>query len=469
MPVPALAALASGLNGAPRVRQLAAMQGALAPRAPDPVAPANRTGMPDRLKSGIEAVSGLSMDAVRVHYESARPAQLNALAFAQGSEIHLAPGQAHHLPHEAWHVVQQAQGRVRATAQLRAGVPVNDDPALEREADEKGREALEAGMAPMAASPALERREPLQAVAQRQLDAVYGGAVTAAVDAKMAIVVTTLNRMGLAVVPAVEVVIGINEDPDHVHRNPADTTRVQHPAYEAVRINIERWFVEMSSVGEIIGMIAHELGVHSLANIEMTGGERGAEAAAAGAPYNAMIAGAGRPLAPLGAPGDRRQPDHVNVAKFTPAPVMVPMPRMEKYIQTMLRLGDAIQNAPGGGEYANAGAKLAAQQDMFQTFLFDLARIIATDDGATWAVAIGAGDIAAVFNWLHNYLINRYGGAHGWLAQMVIGNATATSLITMLGGKVARALWAQRSAMMWQGVNALRTTAAAGLRWVGLG
>ncbi|MFN7896939.1 MAG: DUF4157 domain-containing protein, partial [Cyanobacteriota bacterium] len=63
----------------------------------------NNTGLPDQLKSGIESLSGLSMDHVRVHYNSSQPAQLNALAYAQGSDIHLAPGQERHLPHEAWH------------------------------------------------------------------------------------------------------------------------------------------------------------------------------------------------------------------------------------------------------------------------------------------------------------------------------------------------------------------------------
>jgi hypothetical protein len=98
----------------------------------------NNTGLPDQLKSGIESLSGLSMDHVRVHYNSSQPAQLNALAYAQGSDIHLAPGQERHLPHEAWHVVQQAQGRVRPTLQMKEGVTVNDDVELEREADEMG-------------------------------------------------------------------------------------------------------------------------------------------------------------------------------------------------------------------------------------------------------------------------------------------------------------------------------------------
>jgi hypothetical protein len=106
---------------------------------------ANNTGLPDQLKSGIESLSGLSMDHVRVHYNSSQPAQLNALAYAQGSDIHLAPGQERHLPHEAWHVVQQAQGRVRPTMQMKERVPVNDDVGLEREADVMGSKALEGG------------------------------------------------------------------------------------------------------------------------------------------------------------------------------------------------------------------------------------------------------------------------------------------------------------------------------------
>lgn len=102
----------------------------------------NRTGMPDALKSGIESLSGRSMDDVRVHYNSSQPAQLNALAYAQGSAIHLAPGQEEHLPHEAWHVVQQAQGRVQPTMQLKDGVPVNDDLRLENEANVMGGRAI---------------------------------------------------------------------------------------------------------------------------------------------------------------------------------------------------------------------------------------------------------------------------------------------------------------------------------------
>lgn len=129
-----LAAVHRTLLGA--ARQLQA--GAVAPG----TATANRTGLPDKLKAGVEALSGMSLDRVKVHYNSPRPAQLNALAYAQGSEIYLAPGQERHLPHETWHIVQQAQGRVRPTRQLDNGTPINDQETLEREADEMGAKAL---------------------------------------------------------------------------------------------------------------------------------------------------------------------------------------------------------------------------------------------------------------------------------------------------------------------------------------
>jgi hypothetical protein len=101
----------------------------------------NRTGMPDRLKAGIESLSGLSMDDVNVEYNSAKPAQINALAYTQGLEIHVAPGQERHLPHECWHAVQQMQGRVKPTMQMTGGVSVNDDAGLELEADILGSRA----------------------------------------------------------------------------------------------------------------------------------------------------------------------------------------------------------------------------------------------------------------------------------------------------------------------------------------
>ncbi len=102
----------------------------------------NSTGLPDNLKAGMENLSGHSMDDVKVHYNSSKPAQLNAHAYAQGTDIHLSAGQEKHLPHEAWHLVQQKQGRVKPTLQLKDGVNLNADPGLEKDADVMGENAL---------------------------------------------------------------------------------------------------------------------------------------------------------------------------------------------------------------------------------------------------------------------------------------------------------------------------------------
>lgn len=83
-----------------------------------------------------------------------RPGSLHAQAYAQGSDIHTAPGQEEHLPHEAWHVVQQgagqptletiAQGPAKAIVEA-PNPPVSDVDALEREADAMGMKAMKSG------------------------------------------------------------------------------------------------------------------------------------------------------------------------------------------------------------------------------------------------------------------------------------------------------------------------------------
>lgn len=126
-------------------------------------------GLPEDLQSGLESLSGLNLDDVAVHYNSPEPAKVAAHAVTQGKDIHLAPGQQRHLNHEAWHVVQQLQDRVKPTTQI-SGVQVNDDPGLEREADRMGARAEQAG-APTHAPVAQARsagNSQTETVSQRQ-------------------------------------------------------------------------------------------------------------------------------------------------------------------------------------------------------------------------------------------------------------------------------------------------------------
>ena len=140
-----LQAKASAFTGTSRLAQLKAASDLRQPDSrSNPVQrEENKTGLPDQLKSGMESLSNLSLNDVKVHRNSDKPAQLHAHAFAQGTDIHLGPGQEKHLPHELGHVVQQKEGRVKPTVQLKGKVNVNDDAGLEKEADVLGTKALQ--------------------------------------------------------------------------------------------------------------------------------------------------------------------------------------------------------------------------------------------------------------------------------------------------------------------------------------
>lgn len=138
--------------------------------------PSSSTGLSDPLKAGLENLSGYSMQDVKVHYNSDKPAQMQAHAYAQGTDIHIGPGQEKHLPHEAWHVVQQMQGRVRPTLQIKGNVQVNDDAGLEQEADIMGKRAIQLSTA--RESSALNKpvqKNSIQRVVQRQVLRVRKG------------------------------------------------------------------------------------------------------------------------------------------------------------------------------------------------------------------------------------------------------------------------------------------------------
>ncbi|NAX23752.1 DUF4157 domain-containing protein [Vibrio sp. V39_P1S14PM300] len=100
--------------------------------------------LPVCLRQGMERISGVNLQRVRVHYNSHKPSQVQAQAYAQGEDIYLAPGQERHLPHELGHVVQQKVGMVEPTMDVN-GVAVNDDPRLEQHATELGEMAVRVG------------------------------------------------------------------------------------------------------------------------------------------------------------------------------------------------------------------------------------------------------------------------------------------------------------------------------------
>jgi hypothetical protein len=125
-------------------------------------------GMAEDVRARMESVFGVDFSPVRIH-EGPHAAAIGALAYTQGTDIHFAAGQYQPgsrrgqeiLGHELAHVVQQSRGQVRPTTQAR-GVDINDDAALERDADEMGARAARAGISMLAG------REPARDPGPRQ-------------------------------------------------------------------------------------------------------------------------------------------------------------------------------------------------------------------------------------------------------------------------------------------------------------
>jgi hypothetical protein len=200
-------------------------------------------------------------------------------------------------------------------------------------------------------------------------------------------------------------------------RNPADTNYIQ--ATDTINIRIQNWYLEMASVGDLMGMLTHEIGVHSLAQAEMTPVQIGAETLANPNAAQVQVGGANFPLAGQQAV-DARQMDHVNAVKDQAVGVL--SDRGQVYLNTFLRMGDAIEadNAIGQPE------KTRRQRDLLDTFLLDIGRLLATDDGGAirgltgvpGATALASRAIAQVMNWYRNtYLVPQY-AAHAWLNQV---------------------------------------------------
>lgn len=110
----------------------------------------NKTGMPDKVKSKMENSFNADFSEVKVHANSSKAPDVGALAYTQGHDVHFAPGQFSPdtssgqklLGHELAHVVQQREGHVQPTTEV-AGMPVNDNPDLENEADKLGNKAVQ--------------------------------------------------------------------------------------------------------------------------------------------------------------------------------------------------------------------------------------------------------------------------------------------------------------------------------------
>ncbi len=111
--------------------------------------------LPKDVQAKMEAALGMDFSDVRIH-TGPQAAILGARAFTRGKNIFFAPGQYQPqtaagqelLAHELTHVVQQVQGRV-GIGEYVGDVAINNDAALEAEANEMGVWAAQEAETPM--------------------------------------------------------------------------------------------------------------------------------------------------------------------------------------------------------------------------------------------------------------------------------------------------------------------------------
>ncbi|MFW6310567.1 MAG: DUF4157 domain-containing protein [Prolixibacteraceae bacterium] len=191
----------------------------------------NKTGMSEKLKAGIENLSGIDMSDVKVHRNSSRPKQLDALAYTQGTDIFLGPGQEQHLPHEAWHVVQQKQGRVNGTKQLGKD-KINDDISLEQEATQMGHKALSSTSSEIARRTAMITTEPKNIVQNK-----------------------IIQREPI---PSSAIILDVNAAAEQVLQNLISTARATSPQHSSVNWrNMFLGAITQQITGRRLGTIAH--------------------------------------------------------------------------------------------------------------------------------------------------------------------------------------------------------------------
>ncbi|MCC5944575.1 MAG: DUF4157 domain-containing protein [Bernardetiaceae bacterium] len=106
------------------------------------------TGLPEQVQTKMESAFNTSFSDVKIHQNSSKASDIGAQAFTQGNNVHFAQAKFNPssqsgqqlIGHELSHVVQQREGKVKPTTQMK-GVAINNDSSLEREADVQGAKA----------------------------------------------------------------------------------------------------------------------------------------------------------------------------------------------------------------------------------------------------------------------------------------------------------------------------------------
>lgn len=200
-----------------------------------------------------------------------------------------------------------------------------------------------------------------------------------------------------------------------------------HPGVEGdIGVQLNKWYLEKVSLGDLLGMFIHEIGVHTLADRLM-----GAEKQGTRAPkdsefveeYEDQVNDHKNSVSTIEKyPNDKesgkkkgrsRQRDHVNLAKSLSGGKSA---RAKHYINLYLATGDSLDATIKGKE------KETALKDLTQSFLFDIARLAATDDGNALQMFWNTENIGELMDYYKKDILEPKEGAYTWL------NAASTGI-----------------------------------------
>ena len=252
-------------------------------------------------------------------------------------------------------------------------------------------------------------------------------------------------------------IVSVEQEGGHDYVGGASTIEGENPALTRtiprglnpsdIEITIQRPFAEAATEGELLGLLAHEVGVHNIPS-DFKGVDDFAVTTFDPIQTPRKIEKGNTPSrgyefedwpasAPDEAPEARhgnRQHDHVMVADILRNPPDVggvpPLTRANVYFQTVLSIGDTIAE-----DRDKTPAEIETQtKELIHIYLVDIARIIASDDGrmppASHALAIND-----VYGELFNQVVLPYRAAHAWIpASRPKGNLVTLgySLVTFL-------------------------------------
>ncbi len=190
-----------------------------------------------------------------------------------------------------------------------------------------------------------------------------------------------------------------------------------------VTVNLDDYQVEAFSVGQTVGLLAHEVGVHSLDSSTLTPEELEAEAKDAKSKQTGKHGGKTRTIVadPKLA---KQQADHLTIGRGVLGQLSA-LPRLNMYEDTLISLIEAMDD-PQDRSHAAAA------------YCIDIARILVTNDDPTammssnWTKLQGAIDIAqaAAAEWQR--ILAKHGEAHPALRKIKIDALYITSCLFTL-------------------------------------